>query len=460
MTNQNDLEQTRIAIRYFLQQITNDNCNALCIIENKGLRWFCGTKNFLSKMTSEGIKNKSSQDVFEELHKSEEEEKLENDEDLFEDLSPQMSQLAHSKWKFIGDCAWLMPTDGTDGNIVVNNTEADGRPSRKRRRSEPKIEASVVKSEEMDEDEIEEDDENMKPFCCNICARGFHSKEELKTHTCTRTHPKPFECDICRKGFSTKSNMQRHRNIHTKEKVFQCNHCSKKFYDSGNLKRHIEGVHNQKEEISKSEDEALQISEENSRSSSIGQMETDLKPIETSVIKKREVKNESSPKKSQNSNSTTSNQSPSSSTVATTSCSSSHNVVELSDEEQMRNHDEERVSPNQILTSLNHTERPHSYTCDRCLLRFDTKEEAIDHLRQSHPGNEQQHCLRVEQPVSKPNEKPFTYKLFYCDFCWKEFTWRANLVRHINIHTHEKIFPCSTCKKTFRYIQNQNSNRN
>ena len=93
-----------------------------------------------------------------------------------------------------------------------------------------------------------------------------------------------------------------------------------------------------------------------------------------------------------------------------------------------------------------------------CLIRFDTKEEAIDHLRQSHPGNEQQHCLRVEQPVSKPNEKPFTYKLFYCDFCWKEFTWRANLVRHINIHTHEKIFPCSTCKKTFRFVKSRNYN--
>ena len=143
-------------------------------------------------MTSGGIKNKSSQDVFEELHKSEEEEKLENDEDLFEDLSPQMSQLSHSKWKFIGDCAWLMPTDGPDGNMIVNNTEADGRPSRKRygiatfdgndnlnfrRRSEPKVEdATVVKSEEMDEDEIEEEEENMKPFCCNICARGFHCK--------------------------------------------------------------------------------------------------------------------------------------------------------------------------------------------------------------------------------------------------------------------------------------------
>ena len=46
-----------------------------------------------------------------------------------------------------------------------------------RRRSEPKMEdATVVKSEEIDEDEIEEEDENMKAFCCNICARGFHCK--------------------------------------------------------------------------------------------------------------------------------------------------------------------------------------------------------------------------------------------------------------------------------------------
>ena len=36
--NQHELEQTRLAIRYFLQQITNDDFNALCIIENKGLR--------------------------------------------------------------------------------------------------------------------------------------------------------------------------------------------------------------------------------------------------------------------------------------------------------------------------------------------------------------------------------------------------------------------------------------
>ena len=36
--DQHELDETRIAIRYFLQQITNDDFNALCIIENNGLR--------------------------------------------------------------------------------------------------------------------------------------------------------------------------------------------------------------------------------------------------------------------------------------------------------------------------------------------------------------------------------------------------------------------------------------
>ena len=101
-----------------------------------------------------------------------------------------------------------------------------------------------MSEEKVSDNPSDEEDSNdgMKPFCCNICAQGFHceyafldnqiqtfslAKDELKSHSCTRMHPKPFECDICQKGFSTKSNMQRHRNIHTKEKVFQCNHCSK-----------------------------------------------------------------------------------------------------------------------------------------------------------------------------------------------------------------------------------------
>jgi hypothetical protein len=88
--------------------------------------------------------------------------------------------------------------------------------------------------------------------------------------------------------------------------------------------------------------------------------------------------------------------------------------------------------------------------------RFICKKDAVEHLKTIHRGSEKQHCVRVEHPrmentfTNRLNDKPYTYKLFYCDFCWKEFTWRANLVRHINIHTHEKSFPCSMCKKSFR----------
>ena len=84
----------------------------------------------------------------------------------------------------------------------------------------------------------------------------------------------------------------------------------------------------------------------------------------------------------------------------------------------------------------------------------------LEHLKTAHSGDGNQHCVRVEQPLSETSsiegvsdaQKSFNYKLFFCDFCWKEFTWRANLVRHINIHTHAKSFFCSfsLCKKSFR----------
>lgn len=403
--NQHELEQTRLAIRYFLQQITNDDFNALCIIENKGLRWACGTKNLLSKLEEGLIPKAKSHDILEEIQKYESSEQLENDEDVFDEKNTKSV-----KWKFVGDCAYMVG----DEEIQEQQLTSSPQPNRKRRR---------MSEQRSDDDEVED---SMKPFCCNICTQGFYSKDELKTHTCTRTHPKPFECDICGKGFSTKSNMQRHRNIHTKEKVFQCNHCSKKFYDSGNLKRHIEGVHNAKDESKDEENE-------------------ELKSIETSVIRKLY---------DEPGTSTPSPISSNRSSIINNSAGSDLKVeLEQSDEEKVEIIKNDLIDQPELAhfghLAMNHTERPHSYTCDKCLHRFETKEEALTHLRVAHPGSENQHCLRVEQPISKPNEKPFTYKLFYCAFCWKEFTWRANLVRHINIHTHEKSFPCSMCKKTF-----------
>jgi len=422
--DQHELDETRIAIRYFLQQITNDDFNALCIIENNGLRWACGTKNLLTKLEEGLLPKAKSENIFEEIQKWREPQKpLENDEDVFEENMSESS----TRWRFEGDCAYMIDDQLETSSAVT---------SRKRRRvSETSETTATIMHLSDDNDEVED---SMKPFCCNICTQGFYSKDELKTHACTQTHPKPFECDICGKGFSTKSNMQRHRNIHTKEKVFQCTHCSKKFYDSGNLKRHIEGVHNAKDE-SKESDE-------------IGD-DSELKSIETSVI--RALYDDQTPMSTAVSTPSPISSNRSSLNTACSSLSESIKVeLEQSDEEKVEIIKNEPLEPHEAQFHhhhhyMSHTERPHSYTCDKCLHRFETKDDALTHLRVAHPGSENQHCLRVEQPISKPNEKPFTYKLFYCAFCWKEFTWRANLVRHINIHTHEKSFPCSMCKKTF-----------
>ena len=88
-------------------------------------RWTCGTKYFLSKLSADGIKTKSA-DICEEIHKSgqeEIEEKLENDSDLFDEVDS-----SKSKWKFIGDCAFLLNETSGETEPVDNTRTA----SRKR----------------------------------------------------------------------------------------------------------------------------------------------------------------------------------------------------------------------------------------------------------------------------------------------------------------------------------------
>ncbi|XP_031639566.1 zinc finger protein 84-like [Contarinia nasturtii] len=103
-----------------------------------------------------------------------------------------------------------------------------------------------------------------KPFECNICAKGFTTKQSLNKHM--RTHAKqfPFHCSICRQGFTVqrtkiahekscsrqlfecylckydtirKENLVRHMLTHTAS--FRCFHCFKLFTTKSTLKSHL-----------------------------------------------------------------------------------------------------------------------------------------------------------------------------------------------------------------------------
>ena len=70
-------------------------------------RWCCGTKSMLSRLSSQGLKAAPS-DSHEELQiHTNFKEKLEDDQDVFQ----RDEIIKDAKWKFIGDSAFLLPTD-------------------------------------------------------------------------------------------------------------------------------------------------------------------------------------------------------------------------------------------------------------------------------------------------------------------------------------------------------------
>jgi len=395
VSSNGELEKNKDFIRYFLEKLLDSDVEALCVVESGNSKWACGSKKLLNKLSSGNLRTQPD-DRLEEIYHGDEDEELQKDEEVFDS-----DHLFDSEWKFSGGGAFLISSDE-----IRKRKFAHGVPlsSLELKPKTPK----VAKSESSNNED--EEDISIKPFVCNRCTCGFSTKDELKNHLCNYADPKPFHCDICMKGFSTKSNMQRHRNIHTKEKVFQCTHCNKKFYDSGNLKRHIEGVHSTKDVTREGDD-----------------IDVTLESISESTFSQQ---NETLPSDNESSRSP----------------SSKFNDMSMEDAEE-----EEEIDTKPV--------EGETFNCDKCLLRTNKKSEMLEHLKTAHSGDGNQHCVRVEQPLSEASsiegasdaQKSFNYKLFFCDFCWKEFTWRANLVRHINIHTHAKSFFCSfsLCKKSF-----------
>ena len=109
---------------------------------------------------------------------------------------------------------------------------------------------------------------NTDPVECNDCKKMFKNKEILKKHAeihiltpcsiCgkmvkkpkmfyhmrsyhTSNEDKPFKCDVCGKGFVTKNSRDEHINIHTGDKPFKCKYCPSAFASRGTHAMHEKG---------------------------------------------------------------------------------------------------------------------------------------------------------------------------------------------------------------------------
>jgi len=80
---------------------------------------------------------------------------------------------------------------------------------------------------------------------CPDCGQMF-STEGMKRHRRNMHTPndlKPYKCDVCPKGFIYARELKKHTYIHTGEKPYKCKLCSFATADFGNLAAHNRGVH-------------------------------------------------------------------------------------------------------------------------------------------------------------------------------------------------------------------------
>ncbi|XP_053637389.1 uncharacterized protein [Cherax quadricarinatus] len=85
----------------------------------------------------------------------------------------------------------------------------------------------------------DQDDEENKPFKCNICGKGFKLKGGLMQHERTHSTDRPYVCPDCGKLFRQPTHLQQHIRIHTGDKPYDCAFCDKSFRQRTILNQHL-----------------------------------------------------------------------------------------------------------------------------------------------------------------------------------------------------------------------------
>ncbi|XP_065206773.1 uncharacterized protein LOC135836100 [Planococcus citri] len=315
---------------------------------------------------------------------------------------------------------------------------------------------------------------------CDFCYRSFPWASSLRRHTLTHTGQKPYKCSNCPLLFTTKSNCDRHflrkhrsqmndsnqpstvtvisnaendasssstrlipnfsmRNV--PERPFKCSNCpSSTFSTYNNLKKHIIEKHNQS-------DEKLVI--DNAKSPSYSN------DSPTKCSKKEDI---------------------------SLSDTSDVSVVEKPTQGELP---KEKSNPATVAGAagydqagfFNHVSSDLPFKCHLCDRSFGERQEALDHMGESH-SVEFQHLIckgaldmnvKMEDSInhedgmfmSSANSDEnnaeqcrgrfpdYSSRKVICAFCLRRFWSAEDLRRHMRTHTGERPFACDICQRRF-----------
>lgn len=297
-----------------------------------------------------------------------------------------------------------------------------------------------------------------KPYSCHICQRPFSQKSNLQRHQLTHTQNRDFICDVCGKRFNHMASLKTHSLIHTGAKPFSCSICSKRFNQKGNLKRHIQthrtgkrnkvnGLEVKEEDI---EDAERLIKEEEYYEEMC--VNEEMKEEPESVDERTSVGESSPPaRKSQRMR-----------------MKKNMDDYEFSEEDEplptMIGSADEFSHNTSNHTSSSLYEEDDAGEAILTVVPSDALEStmnAFDDEENDETKNDEKETFHCEScsklfisMASLEAHKRTAHSLIVCDICGKQFSQKANLLKHKLIHLNKKPFQCRVCHKAFRQKAN------
>ncbi|XP_029474193.1 zinc finger protein 501-like [Rhinatrema bivittatum] len=102
---------------------------------------------------------------------------------------------------------------------------------------------NTVKTEAVDDEDLELISGAALPYCCKRCGMCFQDLSGLQEHKQIHLSEQSYQCPICDKEFFRAANLRMHKLIHSSDRPHKCPECDKGFIRTADVWRHLRNVH-------------------------------------------------------------------------------------------------------------------------------------------------------------------------------------------------------------------------